>query len=66
MNANCIDIGLIESWLSSESAVSPILFSRFRKITVQALRTLPGWISELQPMLKGLGTPFADDLQATS
>ena len=34
MNANCIDIGLIESLLSSESAVSPILFSWFRKILV--------------------------------
>ena len=66
MNVNCVDIGLIEPLLSSESAVSPILFSWFQKILIQALRTLPGWIRELQPMLKGMGTPFVDDLQATS
>jgi len=31
-----------------------------------ALTSLPGLIGQLWPRLKGLGTPFVDDLQATS
>jgi len=46
--------------------VSRKLFSWFERILVLALTTLPGLVGQLWPRLKGSGTPFVDDLQATS